>query len=198
MIVSIFCCRSARKFPELVCHYSNGIILRALSVAHFVTLLMYSVGLKTSVMWLLKGTVMATKPKTTPKRDHFCPVIFQILNWNALIHVIAISLPPGLFFLVNAMGVHNVLALIKPSLLLEGQMSGRVLPRKQVHLIKHTQVFPRKRETSPRKVPISTALPDQLLGSLAFLIHWARLRQQAGNFCLREVWNTDLNVWCLV
>lgn len=80
MVVSIFCCRSARKFPELVCHYSNGIILRALSVAHFVTLLMYSVGLKTSVMWLLKGTVMATKRKTTPKRDHFCPVIFQILN----------------------------------------------------------------------------------------------------------------------
>lgn len=160
---------------------------------------MYSVGLKTSAAWSLKGTVMAPKPKNATKWDNFCPFIFQILNWNALIRVIAISLVwaatrtafscqcdvspwcPGFDQAFPAFGGPDVWK--SPSLESNSPWSNTL------------RSSPKRERPLPKICPHPIA-PRPVAGLASFPHPWARARQQVGNFCLREVWNTDLNVWC--
>lgn len=51
---------------------------------------------------------------------------------------------------------------------------------------------------SCESAPASTALPGEVLGSAALSSSWGGARQRGGNFCLGEVRNTSLNVWCLL
>ena len=65
------------KFPELVSPYSNSAISTEVSVAHFVTLFMYSIyGSENICDVIIKRTVMATKLKTA-KKNIFTLLFFK-------------------------------------------------------------------------------------------------------------------------